>query len=307
MPVDGSAPSQEQERQETPSSSLSELSSIPSPNFSSVDEDEDKQSECAVSGQERRLWAGRIYNQQEKETAQPHSTIAFAFDEGTGKQLEEKGFAPELAITLPSSMIGPILELITKHPDANAELSQLFTHPIAQELHEMLTQDAVPVTMKSTIPTKRVPQLFDDKGMLTLEAYKEVPIETEGGVSSRDAQPLDGNFSQQTTQNPVTPRARTWGFSSFLPSAQTVTRFLPGMSRRILPAVSSKRRTPPTSPIQTTANRPKAEASPATPSQIEDNQRPSQSEPRPGSGNGKKIQPNRFKLSCNRTPISTPS
>ena len=88
----------------------------------------------------------------------------------------------------------------------------------------------------SSGPTKRVPQLFDENGMLSLTAYKEVPIE-EGTSSDEQASDVDpretsSQIRQQPDLNPVTPQSRGWALSGFLPSAQTVSKFLPGFSRR---------------------------------------------------------------------------
>lgn len=144
---------------------------------------------------------------------------------------------------------------------------------------------------------KRVPVLFDQRGMLSLRAYKEVPA---SGRDSSDAEstntsvsPLDGAFFQgqrQASPSPETPRPRGWALSNFLPSAQTVTRFLPSFSIRT-PAVAPASHTPdldlqdhPTTPTPSAAHRLQSEVSPVTPLQIQQGDRASQSEPRPVIG-----------------------
>lgn len=143
--------------------------------------------------------------------------------------------------------------------------------------------------------TKRVPVLFDDKGMLSLRAYKDVPA--RGGMSSDEENTnnavgsLCGTFSQQTDVAPETPRPSGWALSNFLPSARTVTKFLPGFTTRtpaVAPAPPAQNPHPqeqsPT-PAPTTAN---IENSPTTPLQTPQVNRSSQSEPRPVNSEGER-------------------
>ncbi len=113
------------------------------------------------------------------------------------------------------------------------------------------TEDAASKRLRTNSRhTKRVPQLFDENGMLTLTAYKEVPI-TQGSslqdeISDNEVQHSHGAPSQsrrRPMRSPMTPQPRGWALSGFLPSAQTVSRFLPSFSRRT-PIVSSLPITP---------------------------------------------------------------
>ena len=87
--------------------------------------------------------------------------------------------------------------------------------------------------------TKRVPQLFDEHGMLTLTAYKEVSI-SDGSSSEEETLETEGQPPQTTSEqsgrqverSPATPQSRGWALSGLLPSAQTVSRFLPSFTRR---------------------------------------------------------------------------
>ena len=148
---------------------------------------------------------------------------------------------------------------------------------------------------------KRVPVLFDEKGMLSLRAYEEVPMK-EGTASDEEtadksAKPLDGAFShdqQQTKHTPETPRPRGWALSSFLPSAQTVTRFLPSFSIRtpaiapVSPLGEPTFQDQPTTPTPTAPSRQQREASPITPLHIPKDDHSSRSEPPPVVGDGER-------------------
>ena len=146
--------------------------------------------------------------------------------------------------------------------------------------------------------TKRVPILFDKNGMLSLRAYKEVPVEvgslSDEEVADKSVKPLDGVFSQdQQPQRPLeTPRSRGWALSGLLPSAQTVTKYLPSFSRRtaaVAPASSSTEpnlHDPPLTPIPNATSRPQGKDSPITALHIRNEDRPSRSEPRLVTGDG---------------------
>ena len=116
------------------------------------------------------------------------------------------------------------------------------------------------------LATKRVEDKYDENGMLTLGKWKDIIVEvddtgkeihpiqahpsgllgpplvedipTENAPADQqnlhdEEQDLD---SQAHDQVPETPRARGWGFSSFIPSVQSVTKFIPFASRRTPPA-----------------------------------------------------------------------
>lgn len=145
----------------------------------------------------------------------------------------------------------------------------------------------------------RIPVLFDDSGMLSLTAYKEAPAQnrTEFDEESPDEseRPLRGVFSQnqqRAESSTETPRSRGWALSSFLPSAQAVSRFLPSFSARTTSAVAppppvldSVRRANPSTPIPSAMNRSQLELVPITPEQAHHPDQSSQSEPRPIAGN----------------------
>ena len=129
-------------------------------------------------------------------------------------------------------------------PENVSQSPRFVAQPLKQPLLKRKIDQSAPFDMEgpskrpriNSGPTKRVPQLFDENGMLSLEAYTEVPLQ-EG--TSSDEQASDTNLretssrmQQQTDPNPVTPQSRGWALSGFLPSAQTVSKFLPSFSRR---------------------------------------------------------------------------
>ena len=149
--------------------------------------------------------------------------------------------------------------------------------------------------------TKRVPVLFDENGMLSLRAYKEVPIKegssSEEETGSNSVKPLDGVFSQdqqRSQHHPETPRSRGWALSGLLPSAQTVTKYLPSFSRRTPAVVSAlPNREPnlqdqPVTPTPNATGRPQGEVAPINPFQTQNDDRSVHSEPRlPVADSGK--------------------
>ena len=145
----------------------------------------------------------------------------------------------------------------------------------------------------------RIPVLFDDSGMLSLTAYKEVPAQNRTAFdeqsSDESERPLRGVFSQnqqRAESSTETPRSRGWALSSFLPSAQAVSRFLPSFSALTTPAVApqppvldSARQVNPITPTLSAMNRAQLELVPITPEQGHHPDQSSQSEPRPIAGN----------------------
>lgn len=196
---------------------------------------------------------------------------------------------------------------------------------------------------RSAKRTKRVPQMYDDKGVLTLGAFKEVPIDSDDdeatskqsfienvrpgtdhspnlgdeppNPSSSLAQDFSGGLHGQPWVEQVqeTPRARGWGLASFLPSARSVTRFIPGLSHTTAPTAPLP---PATTPTRQPPNPAAAESSrnnintPATPELNIHHPLLSRTEPRPNSGaEGSRVDPvveNATARPAHRHPVSRP-
>lgn len=161
--------------------------------------------------------------------------------------------------------------------------------------------------------TRTVPDLYDENGRLTLGNWKQVTVEVDDTgspirksglstsfteneppvdqnhretpyvaeeISEDSGQPMQGLFTEQHGQQdeqhaPETPQSRGWGFSSFLPSAQTVSKFIPFTSRRTPSAAAAQPRDP--DPVD---NQSRFSPSVSTPQRSASQRRAAQSEPR---------------------------
>ena len=151
---------------------------------------------------------------------------------------------------------------------------------------------------------QRIPDMYDEDGNLTLGKWKDVVVEVNEAesrtprvqtpstsfienqppaernpyvgdeVPESSEQPLQGLFAeaQEQQQPPETPHARGWGLSSFLPSAQTVSKFIPFTSRRAASASGTSLNNKPTfqppASIQP-ANEERQEQAPSTPQPLQ--------------------------------------
>ena len=163
---------------------------------------------------------------------------------------------------------------------------------------------------------RRVPDMYDENGNLTLGRFMDVTVEVDqagsqigypdslstsfienqsptdrnpyvdGEIPDADSQPVEGLYTEslQQAEVPQTPRSRGWGLTSFLPSVQSVSKFIHFSTSRRIPSTTgppfihdSIHDASPTAPIALDTNMPDASS---TPRQHIQPQRAAQTEPR---------------------------
>ena len=157
---------------------------------------------------------------------------------------------------IPSSPVPPSRIAINLNPIRNPghhlrQRAQAARNDVAEKWAKQQRRAAYKKGRNLSTPTRAgsemrsVPQMYDDEGNLTLGVWKDMAVDVdERGIPISIAK--SPNISQSAQRNsqeqypappqiaapPLTPATRGWGLSSLLPSAQTISKFIPFTSRQ---------------------------------------------------------------------------